>query len=219
MWKSFKRKVAAWIPEHVSPKFVVWAYMLLDLICIVRKPIIRQNFIHNSEHIAKNDTPLRGGYIENQNEWGNIHFGKTTMAFAGCEVFAIYNIFRALGKGEGPQKILELIEDFEKKGASLQGWMGTSPMALKRYISKHGIQNRLVWKADNLNNPRLAIVTVYNNKKDLYSQIHTVAFTKEEDGYVAHNANCGHTGCEYLKDAINHLGTDPKLICAIEIRE
>ena len=40
-----------------------------------------------------------------------------------------------------------------------------------------------------------------------------------EDGYVAHNANCGHTGCEYLKDAINHLGTDPKLICAIEIRE
>ena len=97
--------------------------------------------------------------------------------------------------------------------------MGTSPLAVKKYLTKQGIKTRLVWNPDKLSNPRVAIATIYIDRKNLYSQIHTVALTRGEDGYEAHNSAKKPKGCMTLKDAVNSIGINPKLICAIEILE
>jgi len=217
MWKNFKEKMAAWIPEHISPKLIVGLYFLFDLLCTVRLKQRESNYNHNIELLRGEESPLGQGYIENQNDWANVFFGKTTMAFAGCEVLAVYNALLALGKDGGSDLIARLISDFERKGAAFQGWIGTSPLAIKKYLNKLGIQTRLVWDEDKLSDSSVAIATIYNDRKDLYSQIHTIAFTKERDGYVAHNAMNGSTESKSLKEAISVVSEDPKLICAIEI--
>lgn len=217
MWKSFKRRVASWIPEHISTKFIVWLYVVLDVFSFTGKRRRSINLEHNLSRFKEENTPLKSGFVENQNDWGSIHFGRTTMAFAGCEILAVYNALKALGHETGPHLMGELICEFERKGAALSGWIGTSPMALKKYFDKKGIKTRLVWNVEELSDARVTIATIYNDSRDLYSQIHTIAFTKEENGFAAHNAMFGVRGCASVSEAISKSSKSPKLICAIEI--
>ncbi len=217
MWKNFKERLAGWIPEHISTKFIVLIYIVFDFFCIVRKKKRIENYEHNLKALLSEESPLSDGFIENQNNWGNVHFGRTTMAFAGCEIMAVYNTFRALGIKEGPEFLSELISVFEVKGAALQGWMGSSPFAIKKYLDKHGIKSRIVWKEEELSDVNVAIATIYNDRYNLYSQIHTIAFTKETDGYAVHNASRAKKGCQTLREAVSCVSEAPKLICAIEI--
>ena len=219
MWKNFKLCVARWFPEHISPRLVVVAYVILDFLTIVGRRRISRNFNHNMAHFMEEKTPLSSGYIENQNQWGDIHFGRTTMAFAGCEVIAVYNVMKALGRNAGPELIAQLISNFERRGAALQGWIGTSPMALKKYLNKNGINTRLVWREEDLSDAKVAIATIYNDRNNLYSQIHTIAFTREENGYTAHNSVYSVTEKGSLREAVGAVSSAPKLICAIEILE
>ena len=92
MWKNFKKKIAAWIPEHVPGRVIVALYYLLDLFNYSGKKIRKNNFEHNHRILGAFNTPLMDGYIQNQWAWEDVRFGKTTMAFAGCEIMAVYNI-------------------------------------------------------------------------------------------------------------------------------
>lgn len=228
---SLKKKLAQWVPKYVSTKLIVAVYGLLNFLCLIGRKKREQNFRHNLSLLEVSNSPLKEGYIENQNQWGNIRFGKTTMAFAGCEIMAVYNALMAMRKDNtidssdcellrdfgGCESICRLISDFEKDGAALQGWIGSSPYSIKRYLKKHGIRTRFVWKMDKLSDAKVAIATVYNDAEDLYSQIHTIAFSKEEDGYMSHNALICKRGCQTLKEAVKSVSNNPKMICAIEI--
>ena len=64
----------------------------------------------------------------------------------------------------------------------------------------------------------MAIATVYNDRSDLYRQIHTIAFIKDKDkGIVAHNARTKQPGYPTMAEAIGAVGTNPKTICIIEM--
>ena len=218
MDNSLKKKIAKWIPTHVSPRLVVWVYGVLDRLIYIKRSIRKENRINNDEVLNSESSPYKQGYIENQSEWKNVRFGKSTMAFSGCEIMAVYNALYYLNKGSGAALIGELIEEFEKSGAAVKGLIGSSPASIRRHLLKHGIKSRIVWKEDNIDPEcELAIATVYNDKKTLYSQIHTITFTKDENGFRSHNARSRQKYYPTLKEAINGVSSDPKMICAIEI--
>lgn len=218
MWDRFKHRIAEWIPTHIPPRIVVFFYGLSEKLTVIKKSIRSEHRRNNEAALANEGSPLRGGFIENQREWKNIRFGKADMAFSGCEVMALYNVLYALGIGSGAAFISDLIEEFEKSGAALGGRIGSSPASIRRHLKKHGINSRIVWKEDNIpDDTDIAIVTVYNNKKTLYSQIHTITFTREENGFTAHNAYSRQRFYPGLKEAIHGVGSDPKMICAILI--
>jgi len=220
MWKRIKHSIAEWIPTHVSPRLVAWFYSVSDRLSVIRKSV-REEHRQNNEYVLNDkDSPLKEGYIENQEEWKTVKFGKATMAFSGCEIMAVYNVLYALGKGSGTELVCDLIEEFEKSGAALLGMIGSSPSSIRRQLKKRGIRSRVVWKEENIDEDAdIAVVTVYNNKKTLYSQIHTITFVREQEGFRPHNAR---SKCRYyktLREAVNGVGSDPKMICAILIEK
>ena len=136
-------------------------------------------------------------YIENQNEWGEVLFGwgfHHNMKYSGCEIIATFNALKALGKAVSPDFMAELIGEYEKHGAALWGEFGVSPLAICAYLKRQGFSVVTTKKDDDksLNMAdsrcRVFIVTVYNDAKDITAQIHTICITKEENGYVLHNA-------------------------------
>ena len=216
--ERFKHKVAKWIPTHISPKTIVLIYGLFDRLSFIGRSVRNKHRAYNETVLSGEDSPLTNGYIDNQSQWKDVLFGKRDMAYSGCEIMAVYNALYALGKGSGYKLIAELIEEFEKSGAAMGGIIGSSPTSIKRHLKKHGIKSRIVWQEDKLDpDTDLAIVTVYNDKNTLYSQIHTITFTRDENGFSAHNAYSRQKYYTTLKDAIGGVGTDPKMICAIEI--
>lgn len=213
------KAIAQWIPAHVSGKVIIGIYRILDTFNIIRKSVREEHKRHNIEQLMSNDSPLKNKYIDNQREWKNIAFGKTSMSVSGCEIMAVYNILTALGIGTGPELLGELIANFEKKGAALRGAIGTSPLALRKYLGKKGVRTRLLWKNEDIDDRvQMAIATVYNDKSSLFHQIHTIAFIKDEqNGFVPYNARHNKPGYATLKEALEGVGTDPKTICILEI--
>ncbi len=215
---DIKQRIAQWIPTHVSPKLVVWVYGVLDRLIYIKRSVRKENRSVNDRVLNSESSPYKQGYIENQSEWKDIKFGRSTMAFSGCEIMAVYNVLYALDRGRGAKLIGELIEEFEKSGAALKGVIGSSPKSIRRHLLKRGIDCSIVWKEEDIDpDCKLAIATVYNDKKSLYSQIHTITFTKDENGFRAHNARSRQKYYPTLREAINGVGSDPKMICAIQI--
>lgn len=216
---SIIHRLARWIPEHVPTRIVVAAYHILNGICFVNKKTRIGHHEDNLRYLQTEETPLGKGYIENQYAWKNVKFGKTTMAVAGCEIMAVYNVMKALGLGEGPEFICSLIESFEHSGAALNGTIGSSPLEIKRYLCRNGIKCRLLFDENKLSKDcTMAVATVYNDRSDLYRQIHTVAFIKDKDkGIVAHNARTKQPGYPTMAEAIGAVGTNPKTICIIAL--
>ncbi len=213
------KAIAEWIPTHVSGKVIIGIYHFFDTFNVIRKKVREEHKRHNIEQLMSKESPLGNKYIDNQHEWKNIAFGKTTMSVSGCEIMAVYNILLALGMGNGPELLGELIANFEKKGAALRGAIGTSPLAIRKYLGRKGVKTKLLWKNDDIDDSvQMAIATVYNDKSSLYHQIHTIAFIKDEEhGFVPYNARHNKPGYATLREAIEGVGTDPKTICILEI--
>ena len=87
-------------------------------------------------HFKENKDKDKGEYIEDQNLLKSLPFGSTDMAYAGCEVIAVYNLLKTLGEYTG---LNDLIEAFEKKGSVFNGYFGTSPYALYTFLKKRGL--------------------------------------------------------------------------------
>lgn len=219
MLKSFSKRLARWIPNHISAKFVVAVYRILDVLCIGRGSVRKKHETYNCQVLNSEVSPLKAGYVENQAKWSDVKYGKTDMAFAGCEVLAVYNALLAIGMTGGAGKMAELIRHFEGHGAALHGIIGTSPWAMYKYLKKQGVQAKVVWKEEELNNTAKAtIVTMYNNCFDLYDQIHTVSYNHEAEGVVSHNASSDGKFFEDIYEAVRGAGENAKMICAIEIQ-
>lgn len=207
-------KLARWIPEHISGKAIVAVYWLMNIFNYIPASVRKEHVRYN---LKKLGNVLDSGHIDNQSSWKDIRFGAVDMAYAGCEVIATYNVLLETNKGCGPEYMAELISDFEKNGAVLGARIGTSPLAVKKQLDKRGIKTRLLWKTEQVSeNARLFIATIINNKKDLYDQIHTVAISKQEKGYVVYNASRRVVG-NTLENAIFQSSKDPVLVCILEI--
>ena len=95
---------------------------------------------HNQKRNAH--VPATRSYIGQQGGGGaadGLRFGLFSMAFNGCEVIAVYNLLKYLGRF---RDIREIAADFEKQGAIVMGGFGTRPSALYHYIRNHAGRDR-----------------------------------------------------------------------------
>lgn len=228
-WRSF---VGAFVPRYVPNRVVCGVMGLLSVLWRTPKRKIRENRIQNVKILQEKKPgetsrqdgmcPAPGAYIENQPQWDNVCFGrKSTMAYSGCEIFAVYNALVSLGELPGGSDVAELIEVFEKRGAVWAGLFGTSPGAIRRYFLKGRfcvevcynrnpqVVNRLGKTSDTM------LVMVYNDASDIFQMIHTVNVSKDETGkYYIHNCYCKGASGEYtyagpfntLWDAVCRMG-------------
>lgn len=232
-----KQFIVSFIPKHVGNSVVLKIYQLLALIPVSQK-IRKKNHNHNTIWLkdAKWDfLTVPSAYIENQNEWEEVLYGwgsHHNMKYSGCEIIATFNALKALGKADSPDYMAELIEEYEKHGAALWGEFGVSPSAICAYMKRQGLAVVTVKKDDdqslNAADSRcgIFIATVYNDAKDITAQIHTVCITKEDNGYILHNAYCMDQNGAYvasipyatLKEAIARIsGQEVRMIYLIGI--
>ncbi|MDE6064831.1 MAG: hypothetical protein K2G20_09675 [Lachnospiraceae bacterium] len=175
-------------------------------------------------------------FIENQNEWEKVRFGRSTMRYSGCEIMALYNALLDLGNEMTAQSMAELISEFERKGAAIRGKWGCTPKSIYKYLVRRGYQVTMTTSAqpDTINaigeNSRSIIITAYNDRNDIRNMIHTISITKDDLGnYTLHNvykwtsgrytAYNGNNTIKSLYDAIGAMSQGQAAsICVIGIK-
>ena len=160
--------IFSFIPKRISNGTIVAVYELL-------------------RHIQNN------GYVEDQNAYIDMPYGKSTMQFSGCEIFAVYNAMRSLLQ-HPVMDLPELIFYFEKDGMSLNGKFGTSPKALRDFLKSNGFTAAFTAKEADFSAfaakyPGL-IFTMYNDRNDIRKEIHTIHISKKGSMFTAHNVYC-----------------------------
>ena len=218
---------------------MLWIYKAAAVFSRISKARIEDNAQKNRQLFREKKSPFReGNYIENQAEWGGVKFGSSkhsNMAYSGCEIMASCNAKLALGENVSEQAMADMISRYERKGAALNGEIGTSPKEIADYFKESGyevifsdsrnakIVNEIGEKSDTV------IVTAYNNRMDIMGKIHTVSVTKDEAGtYEVHNAYAYNRSTESyvakggygtLQDAVMNMASAPAVICIIGIRK
>ncbi len=89
--------------------------------------------------------------IENQGAWADILYGKDSdyaivnnwayrsgMNNSGCGVIAVINALNSLGGNLSGEEVAQMIRDFETNGITMDGAIGTSPMAIYDYMRDRG---------------------------------------------------------------------------------
>ena len=232
-----KNFFVSFIPKHVSNHMLLRIYHFTSLVPVPRK-IRNQNYESNLVQLRNTHWDVwsvPSAYIENQSEWGSIMYGAGkhhNMSYSGCEVIATFNAWKALTGTGSPESMAELIREYEKRGAALRGEFGTSPLAIEAYFRKQGLQVTATVKGDAASletvdrQSRVLIAVAYNNANDITQQVHTICITKEERGYILHNAYRKDKSGNYiasapyatLSDAISKMsGDEAKLIYLIGI--
>lgn len=186
----------AFIPSKISNKVVLGFYELLRKMQKMSKKDYSGRVKANREAMDLHlDTLYKNhGFVEDQNSYGNLSFGKATMKFSGCEIFATFNALNALKDNRGI-KLPDLINAFERDGMVLSGKFGTAPKAMRDYLNGLGYRTEISHKADDFDrlgrdNDTL-ILTMYNDRRDIMKEIHTVNISKDDSGsFIAHNVYC-----------------------------
>lgn len=199
---KIKAAIGEWIPQSIPNGLVAGIMGFLSLFKTTRRKV-KANRTHNAQLLAEKEhseetgqffTP--GEYIENQAQWGSVRFGKKyTMAYGGCEIFAVYNALVALKQEPDGRALTELISKFERKGAVLAGYLGSAPKAAYHYFKELGYQVKVVTCRDEAainelgEEYRTFIATVYNDGHNIFRMIHTVNISRDEKGQY-HGHNC-----------------------------
>ena len=116
----------AFIPRRISNKTVIAFYELLRKIQKFKKASWREHLFINQKAFSGhlNAISKNKGYIEDQNSYTDMPYGKATMQYSGCEIFAVYNAAYSL-LAHPLMDLPELISCFEKDGMALGGKFGT----------------------------------------------------------------------------------------------
>lgn len=191
---KLKERLGAFIPKHVSNQLVAGVMWLLSMLNKTGRKQTEANRIHNEKVLVKNADSsetrsffVPGTFIENQKHWRSVRFGsRYTMAYGGCGIFAVYNALIAMGQQLNGKDMVELISEFERKGAVWAGRLGVAPGALYRYFRKRGYAACMITDRDKAKLNALGeeydtfIVTVYNDTENIFRYIHNVSITRDE---------------------------------------
>ena len=187
----------SWIPQKTTNEQVL-KFMENAAFPLISESMSNEHYENNLKELKEQSMKDKGFYkrnapIENQYEWGDIHFGWFDMDFSGCEIIAAYNAKVALGEEMTETEMAELICTFEKKGAVLSGGFGVAPTEINDYFEREGYGTEMItsMEKEDINAVGEAydtvIITVFNSSHNIMDQIHTMNVSKGENGYVYHN--------------------------------
>lgn len=189
---KFKQFLHGFIPKHVSNGAVVNVYDFLRVLQHMNPKDYSFNnapnkdFFQNHREIIKKNS----GFIEDQNNYTDMMYGKKTVRFCGCEVIATYNALYSIHR-RNPISFSDMLTEYEKDGMVLSGYFGTSPKSICHYLNKHGYITEFTTKLSEFDRigaeSDSLILTIYNDGADIMKAVHTVNVSKENGRYVGHN--------------------------------
>lgn len=196
---EIRRKMAddlcAFLPRHVGGRTIFIVYELLRKFSGFRRKNCENR---RTENRAAGPLPQGEGrqitcYIEDQNSYVDMPFGECTLQSSGCGVIATCNLLLHL-RPEAACSLSETAAAFEKDGMVLGGKWGVSPGAIRDYLESRGFRVRVAFRESQYEtlaeNSQGLILTMYNDRNDIRRQLHTIAITKEQGQYFAHNVYC-----------------------------
>ena len=132
------------------------------------------------------------GLIERQAAFTDMSLGKSTLDYSGCEVIAVYNLLASYAGGEFKVPLPRLIEIFENDGILHAGRFGVSPRSIRDYLRSLGLEVNYTEAEGDFDVLGVFcdhfILTVMNDREDIFQQIHTLYISKESERFTAHNA-------------------------------
>lgn len=185
----------AWIPKRISNNTIIQVYEIFRKFYIFFHRRSKSSIEQIEQELCKHsDFCLnQRKYIEDQNAWSDIRYGKYSMQYSGCEAFATFNAMVSL-LGDKADSLAKVIASFEQDGIVLSGKFGTSPKAMSDYLIKQGFSTVMTTKHAKFDSigeiSDSLILTMYNDKHDIRKQIHSIAITKEQNQYFGHNVYC-----------------------------
>lgn len=221
------------IPQKISGRTVVRIYRFLSVIPVPRR-YTRQHASQNLQLLSQGAEWFKPGcFIENQAEWKQVQFGclrHHNMSYSGCEIMAVYNAMLALGAAGTAEEMTGLIQYFERAGATLLGDFGTSPAAIRKYLQKKYTVSMHCYRQgellENLTEGQTALITYFNDGRDLWRGIHTICATLTDGKYYLHNVYYRPKGGNYqaagpyasLSEAFEKcFQGDACIICTIKV--
>ena len=185
-----------------------------------------QNDISNVQAYRKRmaEKPgFRTALIERQADFTDMSLGKSTLDYSGCEVIAVYNLLLKYSGGDLKVELPDLIEIFEKDGILHAGRFGVSMKSIKKYLGEIGIE--VNYTTDEEDFDLLGhfcdhfILTVMNDREDIFRQIHTFYISKDGERLIAHNAGLRmrYYSISEIIGALN--GGKAKGICLMAVKE
>ncbi len=214
------------IPGKLKNKTVVGAIDRLRKIEKLIKRNFTQNDISNVQAYRKRiaEKPeFRNALIERQADFTDMSLGKSTLDYSGCEVIAVYNLLLKYSGGDFKVELPDLIEIFEKDGILHAGRFGVSIKSIKKYLGEIGIE--VNYTTDEEDFDLLGhfcdhfILTVMNDREDIFRQIHTFYISKDGERLIAHNAGLRmrYYSISEIIGALN--GGKAKGICLMAVKE
>ena len=214
------------IPGKLKNKTIVGAIDRLRKIEKLIKRNFTQNDISNVQAYRKRmaEKPgFRTALIERQADFTDMSLGKSTLDYSGCEVIAVYNLLLKYGGGDLKVELPDLIEIFEKDGILHAGRFGVSIKSIKKYLGEIGIE--VNYTTDEEDFDLLGhfcdhfILTVMNDREDIFRQIHTFYISKDGERLIAHNAGLRmrYYSISEIIGALN--GGKAKGICLMAVKE
>lgn len=218
------------IPKYVPVKAVA-AY--LRAVSVPVPKCIRTKHLKNNriEWARMQSKAMSGRFIERQHMLTGMRFGNAKASFNCCEAIAAYNVIVACGlcgreRTLHPSPALpdfpEVLDECERIGLVLGGIFGTSTDHIIRFLHGRGYTTKELWgravtesSADALAGRFGAFVlTMYNDRNNIFAQVHTVCITRSSGCYYVHNA--GITGKRFstLYDAVraSHRGKGKEIL-------
>jgi len=128
------------------------------------------------------------GPVWGQQSCGDLPLGRCTMAKNGCEIIAVYNALRFLGR---PVLLEDLIARYERRGWIMAwGHLGSDPYAAGDYLAEQNLPHRVFCDYDSfaqgLENGKVFVLS-YWLKDSLLSGAHGVTLYRSEGGLWVSN--------------------------------
>ena len=196
--------IKSFIPKHISNETAINSIDKLKIKNIKFENLSKneKNYENHKKIIEKNK-----GFIEDQNNYKDMYYGKKTMDYNGCGIIAAFNAMYDL-TGEHIFSLPLIIDYFEEDGIVMMGIFGTSPNSIKNFFVKQGFDTISSTKEEEFN--RIGddfdtfILTFYNNGSDIFSQVHIANISKKNGKFTIHNsgANCQTKSYNSISDLI-----------------
>ena len=143
----------------------------------------RLNYAHNSKITLPDD------YINGQGEGevAKMKYGICTMAWNGCEMIALCNAMRAIGR---KVELRDVAREMYPVSQVAMGFFGSNVYVLGHYFKKHGVKYSSTLSYNDFFNQlkehRIGVCSFWN-RRILFGSLHTVAVEFKDGCYVVYN--------------------------------
>ena len=189
------KRLFSFIPKRTSNYTVVNAFDILRNFQKIRGKKF-DNLSVNIKNFKGHEAAILSnkGYIEDQNKYADMKYGKATVKHSGCGIIATYNALFNI-HGQPLMTLSELIKEFEADGIVFNGKLGTAPNAAFDFFKRKGYSVKVETDErlfDEIGEKfHSFILTMYNDASDISRELHSINISKDNEGrFHAHNAYC-----------------------------